>query len=56
MASAARPITVEKTEQSLRAGPDRVPALFPAGERVAFAGVADGAQAVGIDVDLFGIG
>jgi hypothetical protein len=42
--NAVLPITVEKTERSLRAGPDQVPAVFPGGEGDAFAGVAEGAH------------
>jgi hypothetical protein len=34
----------------------QVPALFPGGEGDAFAGVAEGAQLLGMDVEVFGIG
>ncbi|HTF66493.1 MAG TPA: hypothetical protein VK638_27795, partial [Edaphobacter sp.] len=33
-----------------------IPAVFLGGERYAFFGVADGADAVGMDVDIFGVG
>jgi len=52
---AVRPITLEKAEQSLRAGPDRVPAVFLTGERVAFAGQLLERMLSEMDVDVFGV-